>query len=76
MNRVVMERDVETAEIDSIDVVIERAIDVIGDRDEALRWLGTPVRALGYATPIAVMSRPEGKIAVLRTLSRLEHGVM
>jgi putative toxin-antitoxin system antitoxin component (TIGR02293 family) len=71
-----MENDLQTAEVESIDAVVERAVEVIGDRAEAMRWLGTPVRALGYATPIAIMSRPEGKMSVLITLSRLEHGVM
>jgi putative toxin-antitoxin system antitoxin component (TIGR02293 family) len=71
-----MEIDLQTAEVDSINAVIERAVEVIGDREEAMRWLGTPVRALGYATPIAVMSKPEGKTYVMITLSRLEHGVM
>jgi uncharacterized protein (DUF2384 family) len=52
-----MEIDLQTAEVDSIDAVVERAVEVIGDREEAMRWLGTPVRALGYATPIANPSR-------------------
>jgi putative toxin-antitoxin system antitoxin component (TIGR02293 family) len=71
-----MENDLQTAEVDSIDAVIDRAVEVIGDREEAMRWLGTPVRALGYATPIAVMSKAEGKMQVIIALSRLEHGVM
>lgn len=71
-----MENDVQTVEMDTIDTVIERAVEVIGDREEAMRWLGTPVRALGYVTPIAAMSKPEGKMQVMMTLARLEHGVM
>jgi putative toxin-antitoxin system antitoxin component (TIGR02293 family) len=68
--------DLQTTHVDSIDALIERAIEVIGDAEEAMRWLGTPVRALGYATPIAVLSKPDGKASVLAALSRLEHGVM
>ena len=30
----------------TVESVICRAVEVIGERDEALRWLGTPVRAL------------------------------
>ena len=45
--------------------VINRAVEVIGDRDEALRWMGTPpVRALDYATPILAAQsrrRPGGR---------------
>jgi uncharacterized protein (DUF2384 family) len=71
-----MENDIQTADVDSIDAVVDRAAEVIGDREEAMRWLGTPVRALGYATPIAAMSKPEGKMQVIMTLARLERGVM
>jgi putative toxin-antitoxin system antitoxin component (TIGR02293 family) len=71
-----MEIDLQTTEADSVDAVVERAVEVIGDREEAMRWLGTPIRVLGYATPIAIMSKPEGKMHVTIALSRLEHGVM
>lgn len=56
--------------------VIGRAIDVIGDESQAMRWLGTPVRALDYATPISLLHRPKGREAVLTVLGRLEHGVL
>ena len=65
----------ETPTAETEQDVINRAVDVIGDRDEALRWMGTPVRALGYATPISLLSREEGRAVVLTTLTRLEHGV-
>jgi putative toxin-antitoxin system antitoxin component (TIGR02293 family) len=57
-------------------LVIKRAAEVIGDRDEALRWVGTPVRALGYATPISLLGTHEGSEQVLAVLDRLEHGVL
>lgn len=56
--------------------VITRAIEVIGDEQEALRWLGTPVRALDYATPISRLNDLEGQAAVLNVLTQLEHGVL
>ena len=56
--------------------VLDRAIEVIGDKGEAMRWLGTPVRALGYATPISLLHDVKGRKSVIATLSRLEHGVM
>jgi uncharacterized protein (DUF2384 family) len=58
------------------DAVVDRAIEVIGDKQEALRWLGTPVRALGYATPISRLNDPEGEADVLAVLDKLEHGVL
>ena len=56
--------------------VVDRATEVIGDRNEALRWVGTPVRALGYATPISLLGTREGSQQVLAVLDRLEHGVL
>ncbi len=53
-----------------------RAIEVIGDKREAMRWLGTPVRALDYATPISLLCEAEGRAEVLRVLGRMEHGVL
>jgi Protein of unknown function (DUF2384) len=57
------------------DAVIERAIEVIGNREKALQWLGTPVRALGYATPISKLSDEAGAREVLAVLDQLEQGV-
>ena len=56
--------------------VVRRAIEVIGDEQKALRWLGTPVRALNYATPISLLSTESGKNAVLLVLHNLEHGLI
>lgn len=56
--------------------VLERAIAVIGDRSSAMRWLGTPVRALDYATPISLMHNVDGCERVLAVLGRIEHGVL
>jgi putative toxin-antitoxin system antitoxin component (TIGR02293 family) len=56
--------------------VIERAVAVIGDEPVAMRWLGTPIRALGYATPVSLLHTPEGRDAVISVLGRLEHGVL
>ena len=57
-------------------VVIHRAVEVIGDESQAMRWLGTPVRALDYATPVSLLHRTEGREAVLTVLGRLEHGIL
>lgn len=58
------------------DAVMARATEVIGDKQEAMRWMGTPVRALSYATPISILADPGGKAAVLTVLTQLEHGVL
>ncbi|MGC2657789.1 MAG: MbcA/ParS/Xre antitoxin family protein [Bryobacteraceae bacterium] len=71
--------DLEEAEaasqLDDERIIIERAAEVIGNQEKALRWLGTPVRALKYATPISLLGTREGQQAVLTVLGRLEHGV-
>jgi uncharacterized protein (DUF2384 family) len=41
-----------------------------------MRWLGTPVRALNYATPISRLHDPESREQVLSVLTQLEHGVL
>jgi len=41
-----------------------------------MRWLGTPVRALNYATPISLLHDSQGRDAVLAVLGRLENGVL
>jgi putative toxin-antitoxin system antitoxin component (TIGR02293 family) len=56
--------------------VIGRATEVIGDRSEALRWLGTPVHALAYATPVSLLGNREGCNRVLAVLDQLEYGVL
>jgi putative toxin-antitoxin system antitoxin component (TIGR02293 family) len=59
----------------SLDKMLDRATEIIGDREEALRWLGTPVRALNFATPVSQLATSQGKEAVESVLTRLEHGV-
>jgi len=59
----------------ALESVIDRATEVIGDRDEAMRWLGTPIRALDYATPISLLGSSEGTARVEDVLGQMEHGV-
>jgi len=56
--------------------VFRRAAEVIGSEAEAMRWMGTPVRALDYATPISLLHDPKGLQSVLSVLGRLEHAVL
>jgi putative toxin-antitoxin system antitoxin component (TIGR02293 family) len=60
----------------NVEVILKRAIEVIGTREKAMRWLGTPVRALDYATPVSLLSSAAGAEQVLATLTNLEHGVL
>ena len=55
--------------------VIARATQVIGNREEAMRWLGTPVRALDYATPVSLLGTRQGSARVHDVLGQMEHGV-
>jgi putative toxin-antitoxin system antitoxin component (TIGR02293 family) len=55
--------------------VLARAIEVFGTREKALRWLRTPIRALGDKTPISLLHSREGLASVQDTLGRVEHGV-
>lgn len=55
--------------------VTARAIEVLGTREKALRWLKTPVRSLGDQTPLSLLGRPEGVVRVEDALGRIEHGV-
>jgi len=61
---------------DPVAAVLSRATEVIGDPEEAFRWMGKPIRALGYATPISLAATPQGRESVLTVLDRLEHGVL
>jgi putative toxin-antitoxin system antitoxin component (TIGR02293 family) len=54
---------------------VAKATDVFGDADAAFRWLGTPVAALDYATPISCLGTHQGAIRVNDVLTQIEHGV-
>ena len=75
-NYVIVEahESVPSTNIPDLNALLERATEVIGDRGAAARWLGTPVKALGYKTPINVAAT-EGNERVLAILDRVEHGV-
>jgi putative toxin-antitoxin system antitoxin component (TIGR02293 family) len=71
-----MREPMQPAQTRQFDEVVERATEVLENRQKALRWLGTPVRALEYATPISLLHSPEGQRAVLEVLDRIEYGVI
>jgi len=55
--------------------VIARAVEVLGSREKALRWLNTPIRSLGDQTPTSLLGSPQGIERVEDALGRIEHGV-
>lgn len=55
--------------------MMARASEVLGSRDEAMRWLGTPIPALGLATPISILATNEGVQRINDVLTQMEHGV-
>jgi putative toxin-antitoxin system antitoxin component (TIGR02293 family) len=54
---------------------VARATEVFGDEEAAFRWLGTPVAALDYATPISCLGTHQGAMQVNDVLTQIEHGV-
>lgn len=61
------------SEIDEL--LLSKAIDVLGNEKDALHWLQTPKRALGRQAPIDVAETDKGKQQVLALLTNIEHGV-
>ena len=59
-----------------IESIERRAVEVIESQEGAMRWLGLPVRALNYATPVSLLGEPEGEARVAALLTKIEHGVL
>jgi putative toxin-antitoxin system antitoxin component (TIGR02293 family) len=55
--------------------VYERTMEVFGDRERALRWLKSPIMALGSEVPLSLLDTSAGVDLVLDELGRLEHGI-
>jgi putative toxin-antitoxin system antitoxin component (TIGR02293 family) len=67
--------DLDPAPTTNENEIFRRATEVIGSDAKAMRWMGNPVRALNYATPISLIHDPKGVQSVLTVLGRLEHSV-
>ena len=65
----------ESAKLVRVARVVQRAIEVFGDRASALDWLKAVNRALDNVTPLSLLDTDLGAEAVLDTLGRIEHGV-
>lgn len=55
--------------------VLERAIDVFGNRELAEEWLGRPCRYFNGESPLAIIADPVGLQTVEAYLQRIDHGV-
>lgn len=56
-------------------VVEQRAIEIFGSREKALRWLDTPNSALGNQIPTELIETTDGYVIVMDELGRIEHGI-
>ncbi len=55
--------------------VYAKAVEMIGDRDKAIEWLGTPNRALGGDRPLDLLDTDMGARMVEDILGRIAYGV-
>ena len=55
--------------------LVAQATEVLGARDKALRWMESPNRALGGATPMSLLDTDIGTQAAEAVLTRIEYGV-
>ena len=65
----------QTVDLEAIVAVTARAIEVLGDREKALRWLRTPLPSLSDQTPISMLNTSRGIENVAGVLGRIERGV-
>jgi putative toxin-antitoxin system antitoxin component (TIGR02293 family) len=63
------------ADAAAIEGILGLATEVIGNRQRAMTWLGTPLRGLGFATPISLLGTKMGKEEVTDILGQMEHGI-
>ena len=54
---------------------LAKAIDILGDKKKAVRWLTMPNRALGGEIPITLLDTSAGAHEIEAVLDRIEYGV-
>ena len=74
-NRQPQPADTHTVDLDGIVSITARAIEVLGNREKALRWLRTPLPFLCDRTPLSMLDTAEGIEHVEGVLGRIEQGV-
>lgn len=55
---------------------IAKAEDVLGDAGAAAKWFQREIRSLGGVTPASMMDSDSGFESVIKTLQRIEFGVV
>jgi putative toxin-antitoxin system antitoxin component (TIGR02293 family) len=65
----------ESERILRVSSAFQRAIEVLGDLEQARRWFVSPKRALGGKTPLEFCDSEPGALEVMHLLGRIEHGV-
>ncbi len=55
--------------------VLQRAVDVLEDRDAAKQWVQRTNRSLGNVAPLTLLDTEAGYELVMDTLGRIEHGI-
>jgi putative toxin-antitoxin system antitoxin component (TIGR02293 family) len=55
--------------------LVAQATEVLGSQKKAVRWLESPNRALGGATPMSLLDTDVGTQAAEAVLTRIEYGV-
>jgi len=59
----------------AFDEILTAAIDVLGSREDAERWLANPAFGLKRRRPVDLIGTPKGAQQVADHLERLRHGV-
>ena len=65
----------ECERVDRFREILEDAVRVIGDEENARQWLKTPKQALNGKIPLEVAKTESGAREVFRVLGRIKHGV-
>ncbi|RYD23372.1 MAG: DUF2384 domain-containing protein [Verrucomicrobiaceae bacterium] len=65
----------ESERILRVGSVVQKALDVLEDKDASRRWMTQPKRALGGLTPLRCCDTEVGAREVEALLGRIEHGV-
>lgn len=65
----------QSARVWSLAEVLAKAEEVLGDREDAERWMATPAIGLNSRRPIDLMATPPGAELVKTLLDQMAHGV-
>lgn len=58
-----------------VQAAMDKATQVLGDKQKARMWLDTPNLALGGRSPIEMLDSQESLLQILAVLDRIEYGI-